>query len=149
MLEKIKVLLDVFGKITLGVLLATAIFITVFWGSDAQIGVAVLWQVLIVSAICSVPTVLFTTDSGKEVSKRAMFFSQLFYFLFVNVVVLGLGNLFGWFSFQNPYMVLLMEILIIVVHVVVSTVCYLNDRATAQNMNEKLQEMKKKRNDEK
>lgn len=149
MLEKIKVLLDVFGKITLGVLFATAIFITVFWGSDAQIGVAVLWQVLIVSAICSAPTVLFPTDSRKEVSKRAMFFGQLFYFLFVNVVVLGLGNLFGWFSFQNPYMVLLMEILIIAVHCTVSIVCYLNDRATAQNMNEKLQEMKKKRSFEK
>lgn len=40
-------------------------------------------------------------------------------------------------------MVLLMEILIIAVYAVVNTICYLNDRADAQSMNEKLLEMKK------
>ena len=135
---------DIFGKITFGVLLAAAIFITVFLGADSKISAMVLWQVLIVSAICSLPIVMFRSDSGKEVSKKAMLAGQLLYFLFVNVVVLGLGNLFEWFSFQNPRMVLLMEVLIIGVYAVVSVICYLNDRATAQNMNEKLQEMRKK-----
>ena len=144
MIKKIKMYVDIFGKITFGVLLAAAIFITVFLGADSKISAMVLWQVLIVSAICSLPIVMFRSDSGKEVSKKAMLAGQLLYFLFVNVVVLGLGNLFEWFSFQNPRMVLLMEVLIIGVYAVVSVICYLNDRATAQNMNEKLQEMRKK-----
>ena len=61
----------------------------------------------------------------------------------MNIVVLGLGKLFEWFSFQNFSMVLLMEVLIIAVYVVVNIICYLSDRADAQSMNEKLLEMKK------
>jgi len=72
-----------------------------------------------------------------------MFVRQLLYFIFVNIAVLGLGELFEWFSFRNFSMVLLMEILIIAVYAVVNTICYLNDRADAQSMNEKLLEMKK------
>ncbi len=145
MAEKLKMLMDILGKITFGVLIATAVFISVFWGFDAKISVKVLWQILVVSAVCSIPILMFASDAEKELSKKGMFARQLLYFIFVNITVLGFGNLFEWFSFQNPYMVILMEILIIVVYVVVSTVCYLSDRATAQNMNEKLQEMKKKK----
>lgn len=143
MAEKLKMLMDIFGKITFGVLIAAAVFISVFWGFDAEISVKVLWQILVVSVVCSIPILMFASDAEKELSKKGMFVRQLLYFIFVNITVLGFGNLFEWFSFQNPYMVILMEILIIVVYVVVSTVCYLSDRATAQNMNEKLQEMKK------
>ena len=72
-----------------------------------------------------------------------MFARQLLYFIFVNIVVLGLGKLFEWFSFQNFSMVLFMEVLIIAVYAVVNTISYLSDRADAQSMNEKLLEMKK------
>ena len=68
---------------------------------------------------------------------------NLFYFAFVNVAVLGLGNLFEWLSFKNPRMIVVMELLIIAVYALVNVVCYLKDRATAQNMNEKLKEWKK------
>ena len=143
MREKLKMLFDVFVKITLGVVFASAVFVSVFFGLEEQVNVKLLWQILIVSAVCSIPILMFSTDGEKEISKKGMFVRRLFYFLFVNITVLGLGNLFEWFSFQNPHMVLLMEILIIIVYAVVSTVCYLNDRATAQNMNERLQKMKK------
>ena len=102
--------------------MAAAVFISVFEGFDAQISVKILWQILAVSAVCSVPVLMFDSDASKELSKKGMFARQLLYFIFVNIAVLGLGKIFEWFSFQN---------------------CYLNDRADAQSMNEKLLEMKK------
>ena len=143
MKEKMKLLLDIFGKITAGVLMAAAAYITIFWGTEAKISAMILWQVLIVSAVCSVPVLLFAADNGKELSKRGMFVRQLLYFLFVNVVVLGLGSLFDWFEFRNVSMVLVMEAMIIAVYVLVNVVSYLSDRAAAQNMNEKLQERRR------
>ena len=137
MAEKLKMLMDIFGKVTFGVLIAAAVFISVFGGFDAQISVKA------VSAVCSVPVLMFDSDASKELSKKGMFVRQLLYFIFVNIAVLGLGELFEWFSFRNFSMVLLMEILIIAVYAVVNTICYLNDRADAQSMNEKLLEMKK------
>ncbi len=143
MTEKMKLLLDIFGKITAGVLMAAAAYITIFWGTEAKISAMILWQVLIVSAVCSVPVLLFAADNGKELSKRSMFVRQFLYFLFVNVVVLGLGSLFDWFEFRNVSMVLVMEAMIIAVYALVNVVSYLSDRAAAQNMNEKLQERRR------
>ena len=143
MTEKMKLLLDIFGKITAGVLMAAAAYITIFWGTEAKISAMILWQVLIVSAVCSVPVLLFAADNGKELSKRGMFVRQFLYFLFVNVVVLGLGSLIDWFEFRNVSMVLVMEAMIIAVYALVNVVSYLSDRAAAQNMNEKLQERRR------
>ena len=141
MAEKLKMLMDIFGKVTFGVLIAAAVFISVFEGFDAQISVKILWQILAVSAVCSVPVLMFDSDASKELSKKGMFVRQLLYFIFVNIV--GLGKIFEWFSFQNFSMVLFMEVLIIAVYAVVNIICYLSDRADAQSMNKKLLEMKK------
>ena len=143
MAEKLKMLMDIFGKVTFGVLIAAAVFISVFGGFDAQISVKILWQILAVPAVCSVPVLMFDSDASKELSKKGMFARQLLYFIFVNIAVLGLGKIFEWFSFQNFSMVLFMEVLIIAVYAVVNTISYLSDRADAQSMNEKLLEMKK------
>ena len=66
MAEKLKMLMDIFGKITFGVLIAAAVFISVFEGVDAQISVKILWQILAVSAVCSVPVLMFDSDASKE-----------------------------------------------------------------------------------
>ena len=87
MAEKLKMLMDIFGKVTFGVLIAAAVFISVFGGFDAQISVKILWQILAVSAVCSVPVLMFDSDATKELSKKGMFVRQLFYFIFVNIVV--------------------------------------------------------------
>ena len=66
MAEKLKMLMDIFGKITFGVLMAAAVFISVFEGFDAQISVKILWQILAVSAVCSVPCLLYTSPSPRD-----------------------------------------------------------------------------------
>ena len=87
MAEKLKMLMDIFGKITFGVLMAAAVFISVFEGFDAQISVKILWQILAVSAVFSVPVLMFDSDASKELSKKGMFARQLLYFIFVNIAV--------------------------------------------------------------
>ena len=53
MAEKLKMLMDIFGKVTFGVLIAATVFISVFGGFDAQISVKILWQILAVSVFSS------------------------------------------------------------------------------------------------
>lgn len=70
MAEKLKMLMDIFGKVTFGVLIAATVFISVFGGFDAQISVKILWQILAVSAVCSVPILMFGSDASRELTKK-------------------------------------------------------------------------------
>lgn len=70
MAEKLKMLMDIFGKVTFGVLIAATVFISVFGGFDAQISVKILWQILAVSAVCSVPILMFDSDASRELTKK-------------------------------------------------------------------------------
>ena len=74
MVKKIKILLEVFGKVALGVMFAAAIYISIFVGTKAQISSGILWQILIVAAVCSIPALLYPMDSEKELSKRECYF---------------------------------------------------------------------------
>ena len=79
MAEKLKMLMDIFGKVTFGVLIAAAVFISVFEGFDAQISVKILWQILAVSAVCSVPILMFDSDASRELTKKGMFATAIIF----------------------------------------------------------------------
>ena len=143
MFEKVKNLANIFSKITVWVLFASAIYISALWGLDAQISVRILWQIIIVSAVCAVPVLMYTTKNEKELSKKGMIVRQIIYFVYVNIAVLGLGRAFGWFYLEKPEMVVFMEGLIIGVYVIVNLVVYMNDRIAADSMNRKLSELRK------
>ena len=145
MMNKIKILANIFSKITAYVLLASAIYITVMCGLDAQISVMILWQILLVSAVCSIPILMYPDEEGKEVSKQGMIARQIIYFIYANCAVLGLGRASGWFYFSKAKMVVLMEVLIIGVYVTVNLIVYVNDHMVAESMNQKLEEMRKRK----
>ena len=143
MFEKVKNLANIFSKITVCVLFASAVYISALWGLDAQISVRILWQIIIVSAVCAVPILMYPTKNEKELSKKGMIVRKIIYFVYVNIAVLGLGRAFGWFYFEKPEMVVFMEGLIIGVYVIVNLVVYMNDRIAADSMNRKLSELRK------
>ena len=143
MFEKVKNLANIFSKITVCVLFASAVYISALWGLDAQISVRILWQIIIVSAVCAVPILMYPTKNEKELSKKGMIVRQIIYFVYVNIAVLGLGRAFGWFYLEKPEMVVFMEGLIIGVYVIVNLVVYMNDRIAADSMNRKLSELRK------
>lgn len=142
-MEKLKALVNVFSKIAVCVLFASAIYISAFWGADAEVSAKLLWQIILVSAICSLPILMYPVNGEKELSKKGMLVRQVLYFLYVNGAVLGLGRIFGWFYFENAKMVVFMELLIVGVYAVVNLAVYLSDKAVADHMNRKLEEMRK------
>jgi hypothetical protein len=141
-MEKLKILVDIFAKIAVCVLFASAIYIPSFWGLEATISVQILWQIIIVSAICSLPILMYPVNGEKELSKKGMIVRQIIYFAFVNCAVLGFGRAFGWFYFKNPDMVAFMEILIVAVYAVMNLAAYMKDRRVADDMNRKLEELR-------
>ena len=86
---------------------------------------------------------MYQTKNEKELSKKGMIVRQIIYFVYVNIAVLGLGRVFGWFYFEKPEMVVFMEGFIIGVYVIVNLVVYMNDRIAADSMNRKLSELRK------
>ena len=145
MMNKIKILANIFSKITVCVLLASAIYITVMCGLDAQISVRILWQILLVSAVCSIPILMYPDEEGNECSFEGMLGREIMYFVFINCAGLGLCRAFGWFYFNKAKMVVLMEVLIIGVYVMVNLIVYVNDHMVAESMNQKLKEMRKRK----
>ena len=140
MLSKLKIWIDVFGKITIGILTSAAVFVTMFWGRDSEIEISILGQILFVSFVCSLGVFMFPGEGERELSKKGMFVRKIIYFVFVNAAVLGLGFVFDWFQFSNIKMVLLMELLIIAVFAAVWSASYFGGYVVAQNMNRKLKE---------
>ena len=92
MMNKIKILANIFSKITVCVLLASAIYITVMCGLDAQISVRILWQILLVSAVCSIPILMYPDEEGKELSKQGMIARQIIYLSISTVLSWGLAE---------------------------------------------------------
>ena len=137
-MKKFRNWIGLLGKISLGCLIVTAAFITLFWGIDAKTHVALLWQLLLVSFLCSLGIFMYPSENEQELSKKGLIGRHILYFIFVNIVVLVLGSLFQWFYFSNWKMVVLMELSIIVIFAVVFLSSYLSDAKIAKKLNDKL-----------
>lgn len=141
-IKRIQNMLAMFFRITTGIVLVTAVYIGVFWGSGSEIEVNILWQILIVSALCTLGSLLIPCEAEKEVSKRSMFVRMILYFIYVNAVVLGCGLWFAWFFPSSPRMLVGMEVCIIAVFAAVTAVSYFSAYRMAEQMNQKLRERK-------
>ena len=139
-MKRLQSMISFFEKITAGILFVTAIYIPVFYGWDLVIYADILWQILLLSAVCTWGSLHMPLEGEKEISRYAMLMRTILYYAYINVAVLGLGFLFGWFSFQNGQQVLGMELAIAFVFLVVDLVSYWTQYQEAKRMNEKLKE---------
>ena len=148
MLERLESMISMFTRITTGVLFVTTVFIQTFWGDDFTFGVEVLWQILMLSLVCAIGTVIILPlrkmGSG-EISKHAVLLRFVLQYLFINVVVLSLGFYFEWYDTGNFQQILGMVIAIAFVFVAVTVISYLASYQTARKMNQKLRERGKNR----
>lgn len=138
-IKYMQIIFSVYVKITTFVVLAAAVYIGVFWGADTELSVVILWQILIVSGICSLVS-LVPMNGEKELSKASLLFRNALSYAYINIVVLGFGFYFNWFYFSNWKMVLGMEICILMVFIAVMLTEYFIEYKTAEKMNEKLKE---------
>ena len=137
-IKKLRGMLSLFTKITTLVVIITALYIMIFWGEGTVLGVEILWQIIIVSGICSLGFFILPDSEQKEVSKRSMLFRNAALFLYVNIVVMGNGIYFEWFYPSNWKMILGMFACIVIVFVIITSVGYFVDNRLAEKLNEKL-----------
>jgi hypothetical protein len=139
-MKRLQSMISFFEKITAGILFVTAIYIPVFYGWDVAIYADILWEILLLSAVCTLGSILLPLEGEKEISRYAMMMRTILYYAYINLAVLGLGFLFGWFSFRNGLQVLGMELAIVFVFLGVYLISYWMQCQEAKRMNEKLKE---------
>lgn len=130
---------NVFSWIVTGVTCVTAIYIMAFWGTEVKLGVEILWQILLVSAICALGSLLLYNEK-REFSKKEMMIRCFLTFAFVDIVVLSFGFHFHWFYLSNWKMVTGMELCIIAVFAAIMGLSSLAGQKEADTMNQKLKE---------
>lgn len=143
-MKKIKDVLFTFVCVTTCVVFATALYVTVFW-PRTQLGCQILWQILAVSFLCSLGTLVYP---DREVSKKTARLLVFLHYLLVNAVVLGCGIAFEWFYMDKLPMVIGMFLLIAAVFWLVSAVMWKKAASTAALMNEQLRKYQSERQEE-
>lgn len=139
-MNKLKTLLHTYLCVMSCVVLATALFITVFM-PQTELGVELLWQMMLVSFLCSVGSLMYP---GRAISGKKTAVLILLHYLQVNAVVLGFGFYFQWFSVQHLPQVAGMLILINVIFLIISLVEWKRGKETAERMNRRLAEYQDK-----
>lgn len=143
-LKRLEFMVSLFEKITAGILFVTALYISIFYGWDFDIQVEVLWQILILSIICTLGSFFLPIEEEKEVPRNAMLIRMVLYYVYINIVVLACGFYFGWFSFSQRNQVLGMAAAIAFVFAVVLGLSYWQGSREAGRMNRKLEEREQK-----
>ena len=139
-IKRLQSMLNIFTRITAAVTCVSAVYIGIFWGSETILSVDILWQILGVSALCTLGSFLIPCGLGREVSKGSMLIRMFLYLVFVNAAVLLCGYAFAWFYPSSWRMVAGMEACIIVVFAIVVGAGYFAEYKTAEQMNQKLRE---------
>lgn len=140
MLKRLEMMASLFVKITTGILFVTAVYISVFYGWNQELQVEILWQILVLAAICTLGSVLLPVEEEKEVSKKSMLIRVILYFVYINIVVLFFGNIFEWFVFDNRKQFLGMIAAIAFVFLVVMVFSYWMEYKEAERINQKLKQ---------
>lgn len=138
-MRRLKELATIFTQVTTGVVIAATTFIGIFYGFDTVTG-DILWQSLVCSFICTLGSLIYP---NKELPKHLMAVVTVSYYIFINIVVLGCGLLFGWFNITNLVMVIVMLILIALVFIGVWGISIYKSKRLADEMNRRLENYRK------
>ena len=86
MWNRIKEIIRTYAFIVLGVEIAVAAFISIFY-PGISLSVALLWQVLASSFVCVLGNLIWWTS--KRINKKEVAIRILLHYLYINVVVFG------------------------------------------------------------
>ncbi len=138
--QGLKETLKYFFVITVLILIAATVYISVFYGPEASVQVVFLWQILLVSFLSSLSWLMFYTRKNRMLGRKEYWLRWGLCYVYVNVVNLGFGIWFGWFELSSLPMVVGMLLCILIVYLTVAVAVYLVDTRTTQEINQKLQE---------
>ena len=137
--ECIKMVMHYFTIITVTIMVVAASYVTVFWGTHANVEITLLWQILFVALLCSFSCLFFGTRQ-KGLSRKQFWLRWGICFVYVNIVVLGFGVSFDWFEPSSLPMLIGMMVAIVVAFGMIATIIFLMDLKTTDEINQKLRE---------
>lgn len=135
-MKKIKEIFLTFCMITTGIVFATLVYVKIYYEMN-DLGAEILWQILVTSFLCSLGNLIHPV---REVGKRRFKADLLLHYLYINAVVLGMGNYYEWFDLSIPRMTIGMMALIIIIFIAISAVIWTMETRESRRMNEKLLE---------
>ncbi|MCX4322117.1 MAG: DUF3021 family protein [Lachnospiraceae bacterium] len=130
-------LLLTFCMVTTGSVFVCAVYNKIFWSGDTFLDGDILWQLLALAFVCSLGNFI---HPYREISRRRAAIDKGLHYVYINVVVLGSGYLFGWMDIENLSMLAVMAVGILVVFVTVSFVIWRLHARETENLNRKLRE---------
>lgn len=113
-----------------------ATYISIFW-RGALLNPNILWQILLLCFVCSLCNFI---HPFQERSRTRVLFNIGVRYLYINLVVLGGGQLFRWLDIENFLMLGVMILEILLVFIVVSAVMWRLHKKDSERLNERLQE---------
>lgn len=142
MTEKIKQLFSISSSITTATLMVTSFWFILSILSEgesifnASIPVMILPEILALGFTTGIGTVLIF--SKENLSRKEDLILRIIHFLFICIVVLGMGAWFGWYS-PTPLSVLLMLCSILAVYLFTYFINFNKSKQLADKLNEKLE----------
>lgn len=139
-MKRLKELALMFAWVTTGVLMASTIFIGIFYGYE-NASFNILWQIIVCALICTIGSLIY--PNNREISRRQALILTGIYYVYINIVVLGCGLAFQWFNVSHLGMVIMMLILIAVVFIVIWRISLYRAKKLADEMNKRLEAYQK------
>jgi len=96
----------------------------------------ILWQILLVSFLCSISTLIYPWDG--DMKKSVIRLRIAIHYIMINGIVLGAGQLFSWYDVTDVFSTAMMLLSIALIFVIVSAGSWRKARREAEKMNEEL-----------
>jgi len=124
-----------------GVAFAVAVFTTII-NPVEMIESAVLWQMLLVSGLCTMTSLIYPWN--REMGKVETIVRTLVQYVLINVIVLGSGALFYWYNPARFRSIAAMVLTIAIIFGVISVSSWRRAAADAARMNDRLEEYQRR-----
>ncbi len=134
-MESVKKVIQTYFYVLSGSIISTAIYITIFL-PDLYFNVEIIWQVIVVSAITSLGTLIYR--SKREISKKQMRIRHIIHYTYINVVVLVAAVMWRWVNCNRISQIIAMVLLVAGVYFSVTAAMFSNEKRIAESINQRL-----------
>lgn len=134
-MDTLKKLFQTFAYVMAGTTISTAIFITIFV-PEHKFSILLVWEIIALSAVCALGNFIYYY---KEVlSKEQMKHRIICHYIYINIVVIGGGYLWGWLTPGLISEFLVMFLLVAAVYISVTITIFRQEKKTADSLNRRL-----------
>lgn len=137
-MELLKKTILTFALVIAGITVSSTIFLTIFV-PEVQLGIMILWEIIIMSAVCSLGNLLFY--SRREISKKKLRIRMIIHYIYINAVVLSGAFIWEWITPGYILQLIVIMILIAAVYAAVMLVNISKEIKIAEDLNKRLNKL--------